>query len=112
MRVVVVLPAPLGPRKPCTSPVRTSRSRPSRALVGPKVFTSPEVEIAVDIWCFTASLPRPWSWCLRPWRLPHGVWTVRGHCRAGRGGRGHPLVGCRGGFYSYRDIFFVCQRGT
>src|SRR4029450_4790608 len=54
-RRVVVLPAPLGPRKPCTSPVRTSRSRPSRARVGPKVFTSPEIEIVVAIWSFTAS---------------------------------------------------------
>src|SRR5918999_859602 len=56
--MVVVLPAPLGPRNPCTSPVRTSRSSPSRARVGPKVFTSPEIEIAVDIGVFTASFPR------------------------------------------------------
>jgi len=39
-RMVTVLPAPLGPRKPCTSPVRTSRSSPSSARVVPKVFTS------------------------------------------------------------------------
>jgi len=31
-----VLPAPLGPRKPCTSPARTVRSRPSSARVEPK----------------------------------------------------------------------------
>ena len=62
--MVVVLPAPLGPRKPCTSPVRTSRSSPSRARVGPKVFTSPEIEIAVDIGVVTASSWRP------RWRFP------------------------------------------
>jgi hypothetical protein len=30
---------------------------PSRARVGPKVFTSPEIEIAVDIGVVTASFP-------------------------------------------------------
>ncbi len=62
--MVVVLPAPLGPRNPCTSPVRTSRSSPSRARVGPKVFTSPEIEIAVDIGVVTASFLGP------HWRSP------------------------------------------
>ena len=57
--MVVVLPAPLGPRNPCTSPVRTSRSSPSRARVGPKVLTSPEIKIAVDIGVVTASFPGP-----------------------------------------------------
>src|SRR5215211_9127294 len=47
--MVVVLPAPLGPRNPCTSPVRTSSSSPSRARVGPKDLTSPEIEMAVAI---------------------------------------------------------------
>ena len=45
--MVVDLPEPLGPRKPWTSPAVTSRSSPSRALVGPNVFTSPVTEIAV-----------------------------------------------------------------
>src|SRR3546814_11721095 len=45
--IVVDLPEPLGPRKPCTSPVATSRSRPSRARVGPNVLTIPHAEIAV-----------------------------------------------------------------
>ena len=45
--MVVDFPAPFGPRKPCTSPEATSRSRPSRARVSPKVFTSPLIEIAV-----------------------------------------------------------------
>src|SRR5688572_23782026 len=45
--MVVDLPAPLGPRKPCTSPVRTVRSSPSSARVWPKVLTRPDTEIAV-----------------------------------------------------------------
>ncbi len=45
--MVVVLPAPLGPRKPCTSPVRTLRSRPVRARVGPNDFVKPEMAIAM-----------------------------------------------------------------
>src|SRR6266545_2984164 len=46
IRIVVVLPAPLGPRNPCTSPAATVRSSPSRARVCPKVFTNPATEIA------------------------------------------------------------------
>jgi len=38
--MVVDFPAPFGPRKPCTWPVCTSRSRPSRATVDPKDFAS------------------------------------------------------------------------
>ena len=37
-RIVVDFPAPLGPRKPCTSPARTSRSKPSRAPDRPEVL--------------------------------------------------------------------------
>ena len=45
--MVVVLPEPFGPRKPCTSPGCTTRSSPSSARVDPNVFTSPTIEIAV-----------------------------------------------------------------
>src|SRR5688572_14204342 len=46
--MVVVFPAPFGPRKPCTSPASTCRSKWSRARVlAPKSFTSPETAIAV-----------------------------------------------------------------
>ena len=38
---VVDLPAPLGPRKPWTSPVATLRSSPSRARVDPNVLVRP-----------------------------------------------------------------------
>ncbi len=44
--MVVVFPAPLGPRKPCTSPVCTVKSSPSRARVLPNVLTSPSARIA------------------------------------------------------------------
>ena len=36
MRIGVVLPAPLGPRKPRTSPFLTSKETSFNALVGPK----------------------------------------------------------------------------
>src|SRR5437773_5203568 len=39
-RSVVVFPAPFGPRKPKTSPSRTSRSMPSTATRSPKCFVS------------------------------------------------------------------------
>ena len=46
MRMVVVLPAPFGPRKACTSPVRTVRSRPSRATVRPNDLVRARASIA------------------------------------------------------------------
>ena len=45
--MVVDFPAPFGPRKPCTCPVCTSRSRPSRATVDPKDLRRPDTEMAV-----------------------------------------------------------------
>ena len=39
--IVVVLPAPLGPTSPKTSPSPTVRSRPLTAIMLPKRFTSP-----------------------------------------------------------------------
>ena len=43
IRIVVDFPAPLGPRNPCTSPRRTSRSSPSRARKLPNCLTSPSM---------------------------------------------------------------------
>src|SRR5258706_10795763 len=40
MRMVVVLPAPLGPRKPKTRPARTSKLRSSTAVKSPKRFVT------------------------------------------------------------------------
>src|SRR5579875_4190742 len=45
-RIVVDLPAPLGPRKPCTSPSRTVKSKPSKAMTEPKCLTSPSTSMA------------------------------------------------------------------
>jgi hypothetical protein len=46
IRIVVVLPEPLGPRKPYTLPVGTTRSSPSTTAVCPRRFVSPFVSIA------------------------------------------------------------------
>src|SRR5438876_4259571 len=48
-RSVVVLPAPFGPRKPNTSPSRTSRSSPSTAASEPKRFVSFSVRMTVSM---------------------------------------------------------------
>src|SRR4029453_17058453 len=43
MRRVVVLPAPLGPRKPTTVPWSTAKLRSSTAVTGPKRLVSPSM---------------------------------------------------------------------
>ena len=45
--MVVDLPAPLGPRKPCTSPSATVRSSPSSARTEPKLFVRFETSMAL-----------------------------------------------------------------
>ena len=47
--MVVVLPAPFGPRKACTSPARTSRSSPSSATVRPNDLRRARISIAFAI---------------------------------------------------------------
>src|SRR5215204_333909 len=93
--MVVVLPAPLGPRNPCTSPVRTSSSSPSRARVGPKVLTSPEIEMAVAIagcrllWRYDGRSPASHATLVSrscEWYRGGGAGGRRGRCRARRGG--------------------------
>src|SRR3954447_4350114 len=49
MWIVVVLPAPLGPRKPNTSPRATSKLTPRTASMSPKDFTSCSTSIAADM---------------------------------------------------------------
>src|SRR5262245_14521726 len=44
--MVVDLPAPLGPSRPRQMPFGTSRSRPSTAVIGPNLFTTPCSSIA------------------------------------------------------------------
>ena len=46
MRIVVVFPAPLGPRKPKNSPSRTSKSMPATAVRSPKTFVRPRARIS------------------------------------------------------------------
>src|SRR3954453_18233822 len=46
MRMVVVLPDPLGPRNPNTEPVGTARSTPSTAASSPNRFDRPSVWMA------------------------------------------------------------------
>src|SRR5437763_9130861 len=46
MLIVVVLPAPLGPRNPNTSPVATSNSTPRTAWTSPKFLIRPLTAIA------------------------------------------------------------------
>src|SRR5271170_2154000 len=46
VRIIVVLPAPLGPRKPKALPLGTCRSTPSSAVRAPKRLVSPAVSIA------------------------------------------------------------------
>ena len=60
IRTVVDLPAPFGPRKPNTSPGRTSRSTPRTASTSPPeplyVFTSPTARTALGL------VPPGWGW--------------------------------------------------
>src|SRR5687767_10263384 len=46
IRIVVVLPAPLGPSTPYTVPLGTARSTPSTARTSPKALTRPSASIA------------------------------------------------------------------
>ncbi len=49
--IVVVFPAPFGPRKPSTSPRRKSRSTPLTAMWPPKLRVSPRAEIVAALSC-------------------------------------------------------------
>ena len=49
MRIVVVLPAPLGPRKPSSSPGRTSNERSRTTSVLPKRFQAPSTTTAGEV---------------------------------------------------------------
>src|SRR6185312_3108269 len=59
IRIAVLLPAPLGPRKPKMLPSGTARSRRSRALTLPKRLLRPRQMMAdADIGQYS---PRPYS---------------------------------------------------
>ena len=60
IRTAVVFPAPLGPSRPSTVPVRAARSAPASAVVLPKRLTSPSASIAYIIAflsCVAVQLP-------------------------------------------------------
>src|SRR5215204_4265084 len=61
MRSVVVLPAPLGPRKPYTSPRRTVRRTPSTARRSPYRLVSPFVMTTCSVISSCCSVIPPWS---------------------------------------------------
>jgi hypothetical protein len=44
--IVVVFPAPFGPKSPYTDPRRTARSTPQTARLAPNDFSSPDASIA------------------------------------------------------------------
>ena len=62
---MVVLPAPLGPSTPKTSPRRTSRSIPSTARKSPKVLTSPEAATARSVSGIRV-MATPWTGWFHP----------------------------------------------
>ena len=63
IRIVVDFPAPLGPRKPCTSPRWTSRSSPSSAAKSPKRLTRPEARTTGSLAAAPVSVRIPvWQW--------------------------------------------------
>jgi hypothetical protein len=51
MRIVVDLPAPLGPRKPVTRPGSTVKSMPLTAVRSPYVLVSPSARIIAAAGC-------------------------------------------------------------
>src|SRR5689334_19969828 len=97
MRMVVVLPAPLGPRKPTISPRATSKLMWSTASTGPKYLVRVSTWIMKRVLCFKRpERPRTWRTLLfyygrvyRQVRPPAGGKTSR---RVGRAERGPPAA--------------------
>src|SRR5215211_2193867 len=88
MLMVVVLPAPLGPRKPNTSPAATSKVTPRTASTWPKDFARAFTAIAGP--AAGASLP---SVCMGSNLRPSGEAAMSGGPRRGRdGGGGAPAA--------------------
>src|SRR5947208_2393931 len=50
--MVVLFPAPLGPRNPNTSPRLTANETPSTAVNGPNRLVSPRISIMLTSWLF------------------------------------------------------------
>src|SRR3989304_6302774 len=75
MRMVVVLPAPFGPRKPRISPFSTRNEIPSTAVARPYLLVRP-----------STSIMRSYLPCLVPWT--RGLPRRSGLLRLGAAGRG------------------------
>src|SRR4051794_25987239 len=83
MRIVVDFPAPLGPRKPSTSPRSTEKEIPSTARFAPKAFAKLWTLIIVN---YSASESRRMveitnfdsvvNWFLRPVVRSYGFWRM------------------------------------
>jgi len=57
MRIVVDLPAPLGPKIPKDSPLATSKSMPATAVKSPKTLVNPRTDMSgLDILLFYLSI--------------------------------------------------------
>jgi hypothetical protein len=57
IRMVVDLPAPLGPSNPKDSPLATSKSMPFTAVKSPKTLVKPRTEMSgLDIFLFYLSI--------------------------------------------------------
>src|SRR4051812_5757180 len=83
-RMVVVLPAPFGPRYPSTSPLGTSRFSESSAVVPPNVFDRSSVRIATSA---ASGMRRAYSWVAGATQT--GVRRTRDHSNGSQGHRRH-----------------------
>ena len=75
MRMVVDLPAPLGPRKPVTRPGSTAKSMPLTAVLEPNVLVSPRARMPSAGPCVVVMRPRSRDTATprigeRPWPTP------------------------------------------
>src|SRR5690606_7038354 len=87
-RIVVVFPAPFGPRKPTISPARTSRSTPRSARTSPYDFVNPSTTnaiVSIMVLCLSLVAAAAHSQSRSPGHRrrsyltkQQGVW----HCRA------------------------------
>src|SRR5215211_4125733 len=91
MRIVVDLPAPLGPSRPTHVPYGRSRSRPSTAVIAPKRLTTPRRRIASSVIVLRGTTRAPQA---------GGGYPHPGH--AGRGRRGLHARASRAGLEAPR----------
>src|ERR1700677_1772493 len=115
MLIVVDLPAPLGPRKPNTSPIATLKLIPRTARTSPNVLTRSVTEMAgaaTDAWVGVSSASVVAIAAINL-ALAGGVFAGRGVCiRVGGGdiGRARVLVGALGVVGGLVDVIgILCE---